>query len=145
MAKEFQKTKGVRIGMFFMGNMLKLGIGGKGMYILSVRDEQDGGVRSNPVTLVENTQGRWLVAPYGITRWVRNARSAGEVQLRRGRLNERLRVVEVPPDEAAPVLREYVQRVATVRPYFDVAPDAPVDAFEAEAAAHPVFRLEPGL
>jgi hypothetical protein len=141
MAKIFEKTLFVRTGMVFMQSLIKLGLGGKGMYVLSVADEESGGVRSNPVTLVESEEGRWLVAPYGVTRWVRNARAAGWVELRRGRRRERLRIAELSPAEGAPVLREYVQRVSMVRPYFDVDADAPVEAFEAEVPRHPVFRL----
>ena len=33
-------------------------------------------------------------------------------------------------------------RVPITRPFFDAAPDAPIQAFEAEASRHPVFRLE---
>ena len=43
--------------------------------------------------------------------------------------------------EAAPVLQEYVRRVKQARPYFDATPESPVEAFEAEAGKHPVFRL----
>jgi hypothetical protein len=30
-----------------------------------------------------------------------------------------------------------------VRPFFDVSPDSPLEAFGAEAPRHPVFRIEP--
>jgi hypothetical protein len=72
---------------------------------------------------------------------VRSARAADWVELRRGRRRERFRPVEVGPEEGAPILREYVARVAMVRPYFDVDADAPVEAFQAEVPGHPVFRL----
>ena len=141
MAKVFEKTLFVRMGVVFMRPMIKLGLGGKDAHLLTVVDHESGESRTTPVTIVENEEGRWLVAPYGPTRWVQSARAAGWVELRRGRRRERLRAVEVGPEEGAPVLREYVQRVAMVRPYFDVDSDAPVEAFVAEVPGHPVFHL----
>ena len=94
--------------------------------------------------LVEEGTDRFLVAPYGERPWVANARAAGTVELSRGRRVERLAVEELPSAEAAPVLKRYVKEVgAVVRPYFDARPDDSVDAFAAEAARHPVFRLGP--
>lgn len=141
MARVFEKTLFLRMGTVFMRRLIVLGLGAKDAYLLTVIDHESGESRSTPVTVVENQQGRWLVAPYGPTRWVRSARAAGWVELRRGRRRERLRTVEVGPEEGAPILREYVQRVAMVRPYFDVEADAPVEAFAAEVPGHPVFHL----
>ena len=39
------------------------------------------------------------------------------------------------------MLKEYLKRVPTVRPYFDATPDSPLEVFVAEAARHPVFRI----
>jgi hypothetical protein len=91
--------------------------------------------------LVDDGRHRWLVAPYGEVGWVRNARAAGEVTLRRGRRAETVAIVEVVPAEAAPVLKRYVSEVPITRPYFDVTPASDLAAFAAEAARHPVFRL----
>jgi methylthioribose-1-phosphate isomerase len=41
--------------------------------------------------------------------------------------------------DAAPVLKQYVTDVPITRPFFDVTPEAPVEAFIAEAHRHPVF------
>jgi hypothetical protein len=93
------------------------------------------------VTLVEEGPCRWLVAPYGERSWVKNARAAGLVELRRGRKTERLHVDEVPPAERAPILRHYLRQVPFTREFFDVGPEAPIESFAAEAHRHPVFRL----
>jgi hypothetical protein len=95
------------------------------------------------VTLVEHARERWLVAPYGEREWVKNARAAGWVELRRGRESKRVEVTELPPDERAPILREYVERVRVVAKFFDAERGAPVEAYAAEADRHPVFRLRP--
>jgi hypothetical protein len=39
------------------------------------------------------------------------------------------------------VLKAYITKVAVTRPFFDVRPDSPVDAFVAEAPRHPLFLL----
>ena len=39
------------------------------------------------------------------------------------------------------MLRDYLRKVRVVRPYFDVTPESPLEAFAAEASRHPVFRL----
>ena len=110
------------------------------VYVLTVPGRRTGRPYSTPVRLIENGT-RWLVAPYGEVGWVRNARAAGTVTLgRRGR-SETVAIEEVGPEEAAPVLREYVRKVPVVRPYFEADRNAPVEAFVAEAARHPVFRL----
>ena len=85
---------------------------------------------------------RWLVAPYGVVNWVRNARASGEVTLRRGRRSETVKVTEVEPDAAVPVLRTYLKQVPITRPYFDVRPESPDEAFAQEFPRHPVFRID---
>lgn len=45
---------------------------------------------------------------------------------------------------SAAVLRQYVREIPITRPFFDATPDAPLDAFAAEAARHPVFRISSG-
>jgi len=92
--------------------------------MLTVRGRKSGQLHSTPVTLVEDEE-RWLVAPYGDVGWVQNARSAGEVTLSRAGRGETLRIDEVAPEEAAPVLRDYLKRVSVARPYFDVNPTIP--------------------
>ena len=116
------------------------GLGGRHTYLLTVQGRKTGRPHSTPVTLVENG-GRWLVAPYGDVGWVRNARVSGTVTLRRGRRSEIVQIEQVGLAEAAPVLREYIRRVAVTRPFFDAGVDSPLEAFEAEASRHPVFRI----
>ncbi len=120
--------------------LARWGIGGRHMYILTVRGRTSGRPHSTPVRLIEGGE-RWLVAPYGDVGWVRNARAAGSVELRHGRSSEILSIEEVAPEVAAPVLREYLKKVAVVRPFFDVKTGSPLEAFVVEAPRHPVFRL----
>jgi hypothetical protein len=84
---------------------------------------------------------RWLVAPYGERAWVKNARATGSVELTRARKTERVRVDEVDPQTAAPVLRQYLRKTPVTKPFFTAKRNAPLADFAAEAHRHPVFRL----
>jgi deazaflavin-dependent oxidoreductase (nitroreductase family) len=110
-------------------------------YLLTVPGRKSGQPYSTPVTLVEENGNRWLVAPYGNVGWVRNARAAGRVTLTRGRRSEIVRIVELSPEMAAPVLKNYLIRVPVVRPFFDVMPKSNLEQFIAEAPRHPVFQI----
>ena len=110
-------------------------------YLLMARGRKTGKPYSTPVTLVEENGERWLVAPYGEVGWVKNARAAGQVTLKRGRRSETVGIVELSPDEAAPVLKKYLSRLPVVRPFFDVTPGSQIADFVAEAPRHPVFRI----
>jgi deazaflavin-dependent oxidoreductase (nitroreductase family) len=141
LAKTYQVTSTVRFVNRIVQMLLRLGIGSKGMYLLTVRGRKSGKLHSNPVTLIEEGGQRWLVAPYGEVNWVHNARAAGQAILTRGRQSETVDVVELGPAESAPVLKRYVNGVPITRPYFDAGPDSPLEAFKAEAARHPVFVI----
>jgi deazaflavin-dependent oxidoreductase (nitroreductase family) len=99
--------------------------------------------RTTPVNLVEADGERWLVSPYGEVGWVHNLRANGTLHLRRGRGRESLVAEEVGPEEAAPILKRYVQQVRITAPFFDARRTDPVERFVAEAGRHPVFRLRP--
>jgi deazaflavin-dependent oxidoreductase (nitroreductase family) len=121
--------------------LLRVGLGPPRTYLLAVPGRRTGQPRSTPVTLVEAGGQRWLVAPYGAVGWVRNARAAGQVTLSRGRRRETVTLTELDAGRSAPVLQQYVREVPITRPFFDAGPEAPVEAFAAEAARHPVFRI----
>jgi deazaflavin-dependent oxidoreductase (nitroreductase family) len=121
--------------------LLRVGLGPRHTYLLTVRGRRSGVLYSTPITLVEAGGQRWLVAPYGEVAWVRNARAAGEVTLSRGRRSETVAIIELEPEEAAPLLKQYVTAIAITRPFFDAKPSSPLEAFVAEAHRHPVFRI----
>ncbi len=121
--------------------LARLGLAGRRTHLLTVPGRRTGRLWTTPVSLVEHGGARWLVAPYGERNWVRNARAAGWVELRRGRRRERCRVEEVAPPEAAPVLRRYYALNPVTRPFFDVTLASSDEEWLAEAPRHPVFRL----
>ena len=97
---------------------------------------------STPVTLVERDGQRWLVAPYGTVGWVRNARAAGRVDSRPRAAPEP--VIARPSSRRRTRPRSSAStrgRCRSRAPSSTQGPDSPVEAFAAEAARHPVFRI----
>lgn len=131
-----------RLANIFIRALLRLDLFLPPTYqLLTVTGRKTGRAYSTPVILVQEGGERWLVSPYGEVRWARNARAAGRVTLSRGRRSETVRSEELDPATAAPVLKLYIARVPITRPYFDVTPESPLEAFAAEAPCHPVFRI----
>lgn len=140
MAAAYRKTPLRSLGNVLITPLVRLGLARKRTHILTVPGRKSGRRYPTPVQLVIDDDGRWLVAPYGEREWAKNTRVAGEVALTRvGRIT-RYQIEEVGPDEAAPVLREYLRTTSIVKRYFDADVDAPLEAFAAEADRHPVFR-----
>ena len=124
--------------------MAKLGLTGPRTHLLTVPGRASGKLWSTPVSIVRSGEERWLVAPYGDRNWVRNARAAGWVELRRGRRRERLAVEELSPEHAVPVLQEYYRLGRVTHPFFAVSLESTPEEWLADAPLHPVFRLRPG-
>ena len=143
MVKSYRRTPLRRFANVLMRQLLHLGLAPGTTVLLTVPGRRSGTPRSTPINLVEKDGQRWLVAPYGPGGWVHNARAAGQVELSRGRHSETVRVKELAAEAAAPILKAYVERVPITRPYFDVAPDAPLAAFATEAPKHLVFQVFP--
>lgn len=117
-----------------------------GSRVLEVRGRSSGQIRQTPVNLLSFEGNRYLVAPRGVTQWVRNLRVAGEGTLRLGRRAEAFRATEIPDSEKVPVLRAYLKRwKMEVGVFFDgVGPDAGDAELERIAPNHPVFRIDTG-
>jgi deazaflavin-dependent oxidoreductase (nitroreductase family) len=142
MAKTYRMNAFTRFGNTISSAMIRLGIGPAGMHLLTVRGRKSGLPRTTPVNLIEDQGCRWLVAPYGNVGWVRNARAAGEVEIRRGGTFERCLAREATIEQAVPVLRSYLRQLRfVVGSYFDVTPSSSDSAFAVEASRHPVFLL----
>ena len=123
--------------------VIRLGLAPADYRLLTAPGRRTGRRYTTPVRLVRVGGERWLVAPYGEREWVKNARAAGSVELRRGRRRVVSSIEELPAAERAPVLAEYIQRVPITAPFFDAPRGASPEAFAPEAARHPVFRLRP--
>jgi deazaflavin-dependent oxidoreductase (nitroreductase family) len=141
MAATYRRSRWRHLLNAVVRGLLRVGLGPRHTYLLTVHGRRSGTRYSTPVTLVEEGRHRWLVAPYGEVSWVRNARAAGQVTLDRGRRTETVAIAECGPEEAAPVLKRYVTEIPITRPFFDAKPDSQLEAFVAEAHRHPVFRI----
>jgi deazaflavin-dependent oxidoreductase (nitroreductase family) len=139
--KKYQVSPLVRGINFIMQTLVRLGLGPRHTYLLTVPGRKSGRPYTTPVTIVENDEGRWLVAPYGEMNWVRNARAAGQVTLTRAGHVEKFTIAGETLDVSASVLKKYLALESITQPYFEAQVDAPLEAFWGEAARHPVFRL----
>ena len=125
---------------------LGVGFGGKGPVVLTVAGRKTGKPRSTPVTPMTVDGKRYVVGGLPGGDWAANARAAGEVTIRIGRHTERVRMVEMPVDEARPLLRAFPVQVPSGVGFLKnaglVTGPYP-DEFEALAGTCPVFRLDP--
>ena len=123
--------------------LTRLGISVAGSRELRVRGRKSGDWRSTPVNLLTVDGQRYLVAPRGVTQWVRNLRAAGSGELRLGRRTEQFSAEELVDEAKPPVLREYVRRWSwEVGTFFEGIDNNASDADLARIAADfPVFRI----
>jgi deazaflavin-dependent oxidoreductase (nitroreductase family) len=105
-----------------------------GVEQLTVTGRRTGVLRQLPVIPVQVGSHRYLVAPYGVSDWVRNLRLAGEGELLGHQAPEHFKAREVPVDQRAEIIDAY-RKVAgrSVDRCFRSLPD-PSD--------HPVFEIE---
>jgi deazaflavin-dependent oxidoreductase (nitroreductase family) len=141
MARPFEYSRDRRIVNRIIIWLLKLGIAPRHYNLLTVTGRITGMPHSVPVVLVEEGTKRWLVAPYGEVDWVKNARKSGMVNLTRRKQSEDLRIRDISPEEAAPVLKKYLDENPITKPYFDAEEDSSLDEFVEEARSRPVFEL----
>jgi deazaflavin-dependent oxidoreductase (nitroreductase family) len=114
--------------------------------VLTVVGRKTGKLRSTPVTPMHIDGKRYVVGGFPGADWVSNARAAGEGTLQRGRHTERVRLVELSPEDARPLLRAFPTEVPTGVSFAKnaglVSGPNP-DEFEALAGRCAVFRFDP--
>jgi deazaflavin-dependent oxidoreductase (nitroreductase family) len=147
-----ESTRYVRPGWFtthvfnrIVAWLTRVGISVYGSRILAVRGRTSGEWRTTPVNLLAHDGQRYLVAPRGVTQWVRNIRASGAGELRVGRRHEPIRVAEVSNDEKPALLRAYLKRWKfEIGAFFQgVGPDAPEAELQRIAPDYPIFRILP--
>jgi deazaflavin-dependent oxidoreductase (nitroreductase family) len=124
--------------------LTRLGISVLGSRVLEVTGRKSGEARRTPVNLLTLDGTEYLVAPRGVTEWVRNVRAAGgHLALLVGSKREERVATELEDGDKAPVLRAYLKRwKAEVGVFFEgVGPDSSDEQLAAIAPNHPVFRL----
>jgi hypothetical protein len=86
---------------------------------------------------------RYLVSMLGSeSDWVKNVEAAhGDAVIRQGR-RRHVHLVAVPPEQRAPILREYVRIAPSGRQHVPLPVGAPVSDFEAIAGRYPIYRID---
>jgi hypothetical protein len=110
---------------------------------LHVRDRVSGRWRQDAVVLPSVAGERYVVSMFGtISDWVNNIEAAqGDAAISHGG-RQRVRLVPVPPEQRAPILREYVRVASSGRKHFPLPVGAPLTDFAAIASQYPVYRIE---
>jgi hypothetical protein len=88
----------------------RLGLAIGTMRLFSVPGRRSGELRTTPVSPLTMSGLRYVVGLQDAD-WVKNARTAGWGILTCGRNEERVVLVELPPEERAPVLRAFPREV----------------------------------
>jgi deazaflavin-dependent oxidoreductase (nitroreductase family) len=127
----------------FVAWLTRMGISVYGSRVLAVRGRKSGQWRTTPVNLLEYQGHRYLVAPRGVTEWVRNIRASGAGELRVGSRRESIKVTELSDAEKPEMLRHYLRKWRwEVGAFFEgVGPEASVEDIKRIASNHPVFRI----
>ncbi|GAB2750789.1 nitroreductase family deazaflavin-dependent oxidoreductase [Amycolatopsis magusensis] len=121
---------------------LKLG----GMYLLTVPGRKSGKPRTTPISLMEHEGGRYVVGGFPGADWVRNASAAKAGTLTCGRRHERVLLVELPVEQARPILRAFPAKVpsgVSMMTSAGIVESGSPDEFEALAGRCAVFRIDP--
>jgi deazaflavin-dependent oxidoreductase (nitroreductase family) len=123
----------------------RLGLSVWGSRVLAVRGRSSGEWRTTPINLLTYRGERYLVAPRGVTQWVRNIRAGGAAELRIGRRREPIKVVELSDDEKPDLLRAYLRRwKMEIGAFFQgVGPESSTEELRRIAPGYPVFRILP--
>jgi hypothetical protein len=123
--------------------LTRMGISVWGSRELRVRGRTSGEWRTTPVNLLTVDGVDHLVAPRGVTQWVRNLRVAGTGELRVGRRTDAFAATEIADADKVPILRAYLKRwKAEVGVFFDgVSGDSPDAELQRIAPDHPVFQV----
>jgi deazaflavin-dependent oxidoreductase (nitroreductase family) len=129
--------------------------------LLIVHGRRSGTERTTPVAMLDVDGHSYIQATYGATGWARNLRAAGKATvIYPGGRRSPVHAIEVPPDEAAAILRRVLEPyrqlhllrrllgprvrppVALLRRYRIRIDDTPQE-YLAEAQRHPLFELQP--
>ncbi len=124
----------------------RLGIPTGPAMVLTVPGRRTGTPRRTPMTPFRLDGNLYTVAGYPGADWSRNARAAGAGTLTRGRKSRRVKIVELSPDEARPVLRAFPANVGVGVGFAKrsgLVTDGTPDEFEALAGMLTVFRFDP--
>ena len=112
--------------------------------VLEVLGRRSGAITRAPLVIIRFRGSWYLVSMFGDkANWVRNVRAAGgEATLVHGR-RRRVRLMEVPPKERAPILKRYLLFAIGARPHVPIHWRAALSEFDESAGEYPVFEVQP--
>ena len=131
--------------VFIQMSRLGMSFGGESPVVLTVKGRKSGRDRSTPVTPMTVDGKQYVVAGFPGADWLANVRTAKQVTIARGRV-QRVRMVELSPDDARPFLRVFPTEVPTGVGFMKRAglvTEGRPEEFEALAGRCAVFRLDP--
>jgi deazaflavin-dependent oxidoreductase (nitroreductase family) len=114
--------------------------------VLTVPGRKSGQPRSTPVTPMNVDGQRFVVATFPAADWVANVRATDSVTLADRRRTQQVRMVELEPEQAAPVLRLFGEQVPAGVGFLKrsgLVTNGTSDEVEALAGRLPVFRIDP--
>jgi deazaflavin-dependent oxidoreductase (nitroreductase family) len=114
--------------------------------VLTAPGRISGKPRSTPITPMHVDGKRYVVNGYPGADWVSNVRAADRVTLALGRRTEQVRMVELAPEHARPILREFPAAVPTgvqLMKRAGALTDGTPDECAGLAGSLPVFRIDP--
>jgi deazaflavin-dependent oxidoreductase (nitroreductase family) len=128
----------------FWALVFRLGIMPKRWVTLEVTGRRSGRTIPFPLGMAD-WEGRWYLVPMlgGQCNWVQNVRAAGGHAVLRRRRAVHCRLVELPEDERAVILKRYLRKVPGARPHIPVGPHAPMADLVAIVPHYPVFLVVP--
>ncbi|MET8992823.1 nitroreductase/quinone reductase family protein [Nonomuraea wenchangensis] len=143
MSRYIEPTRMDHLFNRMVAGLTRRGISLMGSRILYVRGRSSGEWRTTPVNMLTLNGARYLVAPRGVTQWVRNLRVAGNGELHVGRRVETFTATELSDDEKPAVLRAYLKRWGwEVGRFFEgLSANASEEQVQAVAPGFPVFRI----
>jgi hypothetical protein len=121
----------------------RAGVPPRSWVALRIRDRVSGRMRQDAVVVPTVAGQRYVVSMFGaISDWVHNIDAAhGDAVVSHGG-SQRVRLVLVPSEQRAPILREYVRVASSGRKHFPLPVGASVADFAAIASQYPVYRIE---
>jgi deazaflavin-dependent oxidoreductase (nitroreductase family) len=128
--------------------LLKRGVtfGKEHPVVLTAPGRKSGKPHSTPVTPMNVDGQRFVVATFPAADWVANVRAADAVALADGPHTQRVHMVELEPEGAAPVLRLFGEQVPAGVGFLKrsgLVATGTADEVAALAGRLPVFRIDP--
>lgn len=121
----------------------RIGLPPRLLVALEVVDRISGKKRCDAVMTPTVRGQRYVVSMFGtLSDWVQNLEAChGDAAIYHGR-REHVRLILIPPQERAPVIKEFARIASSGRRHLPLATDASLSDYAAIAALHPVYRVD---